>query len=400
MPPPGSGISVLSPKPGGMVDYPDEGKITLLDANENAFGPSIAIDETIPPVAGLTIQSVLDPGKLRLERYPDACFATCGTKAKRNPLTPLNICLGVGSDESIDGIIRAFCIPGKDKILITPPTYGMYHVSADVNDVGVVRVDLDVENGFDLRPSAVNEALSNDATIKVVFICSPGNPAGNLLSKSSIFEILQNPKFHGVVVVDEAYIDFAPPGSSFAHEVNEWPNLIVTQTVSKAFGLAGIRLGAIFAQHGIAQLLNNLKGPYNMSAPTVALAKAALHPEGLALMEKNRNRMREQQQRLQEGLLRIPGVDGILGGLHANFLLVRFLSKPADQGGIPDSAISMAVSDYLTNTSDILVRYRGKEVGCRGCLRISVGTKEQVDQILTRVEMALKKVYAPEIPTA
>lgn len=306
----------------------------------------------------------------------------------------------MGSDESIDGIIRAFCVPGKDKVLITPPTYGMYQVSADVNDVGVVKVNLDANNGFSLRPDAIIDALSRDPTIKVVFICSPGNPVGNLLSKSDVFQILESPDYNGVVVVDEAYIDFAPPGSSFAHEVNEWPNLIVTQTVSKAFGLAGIRLGAIFAQTGIAQLLNNLKGPYNMSAPTVALAKAALHPDGLAIMEKNRDAMREQQRRLHDELLQIPGVGGILGGSHANFLLVQFLDKPKSEGGKPDNAVAMNVSDTLTHTSDILVRYRGKEVGCSGCLRISVGTKGEVDTVLAIVRSTLEKLQTLPIPTA
>lgn len=199
------------------------------------------------------------------------------------------------------------------------------------------------------------------------------------------------------MVVDEAYIDFASV-TSLAAEVNAWPNLIVTNTLSKAFGLAAIRLGITFSQPQISRLLNNLKGPYNMSAPTVALATAALQPEGIALMKENRARMFEQRARLLQELPKIPGFGRFLGGFDTNFLLVQFLSKPADQGGIPDNAIALALLDALVVKSRVLVRYRGNQAGCVGSLRITVGTKEEVDTILLQVRTALEEAYAREIP--
>jgi histidinol-phosphate aminotransferase len=306
------------------------------------------------------------------------------------PLHPDNVCLGVGSDESIDVVIRAFCTPGKDKILICPPTYGMYEVSASVNDVAVVAVELDAENGFALRPDMINEALSSDPHIKIVFICSPANPTGNLICESEIVKVLEHPTWNGVVVVDEAYVDFAP-GRSLAERVNEWPNLIVTQTLSKAFGLAGIRLGVTFSQFQISQLLNNLKGPFNMSSPTIALATAALQPAGLTLMETNRKAMMKQRDRMLQELPKIPGVGGFLGGCNTNFLLVQFLGRPTSGGQrLPDNDTAAAVARALATDSCVLVRYRGMEPGCVGSLRITVGTKEEVDIMLLQVRRALE----------
>lgn len=306
------------------------------------------------------------------------------------PLQPDNVCLGVGSDESIDVVIRAFCTPGKDKILICPPTYGMYEVSAMVNDVCVVTVDLDAEKGFALRPEMINQALSSDPHIKVVFVCSPANPTGNLIPESEIVRVLEHPTWNGVVVVDEAYVDFAP-GHSLARLVNMWPNLIVTQTLSKAFGLAGIRLGVAFSQPQISQLLNNLKGPFNMSSPTIALATAALQPAGLALMEANRKSMIKQRDRMLRELKEIPGVGGFLGGFNANFLLVQFLGRPTGSGErLPDNTTAAEVARALATNSSILVRYRGMDPGCIGSLRITVGTEEEVDNMLVQVRRALE----------
>ncbi|KAL7942701.1 histidinol-phosphate aminotransferase [Trichoderma barbatum] len=399
-------ILALQPYISPRENYIGDDGVTLLDANENAFGPCIPTDETISPdTHGVTIQSALDPQALQLHRYPDAHQRKlkqlfCNLRNTRQdaiaPLIPDNICLGVGSDESIDCIIRAFCTPGKDKILICPPTYGMYQVSADVNDVGVVKIDLDSQNGFALRPHEITEALSSDDSIKVVFVCSPANPTGNLISRSDIMQLLQHPTWNGVVVVDEAYIDFAP-SVSFVEEVNEWPNLIVTQTLSKAFGLAGVRLGITYSSVQISQLLNNLRGPYNMSAPTVALAAAALQPEALAKLEEDRIKMIEQRDRLIQELPKIPGVGRFLGGFNTNFVLVQFLSKPAGEGGVPDDDIAKALLSSLATQSKVLVRYPGNEAGCVGSLRISVGNEEQVTNLLVQIRMALEGAYGKKI---
>jgi len=278
--------------------------------------------------------------------------------------------------------------------MICPPAYGMYQVSADVNDVGVVKVNLDLDNDFALRPQAINEALTNDPLIKVIFICSPANPTGGVIPKSDIIQVLEHPTWNGVVVVDEAYVDFAPPGTSLAQDVNEYPNLIVTNTLSKAFGLAAIRLGVTYSQTQISRLLNNLKGPYNMSAPTVALARAALQPESIKRMEENREKMFVQRDRLLEELPKIPGFGRFLGGYETNFLLVQFLGKPAEEGGVPDNEVTMKVLNALVNEEKLLTRYRGKEPGCVGTLRITVGTKDEMDNMLVLLRKKFEEVFA------
>ena len=190
----------------------------------------------------------------------------------------------------------------------------MYSVSAQVNDVEVIKVPLDVDNGFRVLPDKVNAQLSADPTIKMVYLCSPGNPTANLVRKEDVRQILEHPSWNGVVVLDEAYIDFSPEGSSLAEWVAEWPNLVVMQTLSKAFGLAGIRLGAAFTSPKIAKLLNSLKAPYNISNPTSQLATQALQPHNLQVMHEHRSQIIQQRDRLLSQLPRIPGVGRFLGG--------------------------------------------------------------------------------------
>lgn len=266
----------------------------------------------------------------------------------------------------------------------------MYSVSADVNDVEIVKVPLDTENGFSLQPEKINAALSADPTIKLVYICSPGNPTANLVAKSDIQKVLEHPTWNGVVVVDEAYIDFAPEGSSLAEWVAEWPNLVVMQTLSKAFGLAGIRLGVAFTSPEIATLLNSLKAPYNISSPTSALATAALgNPKNLEVMRAYRSNIITQRNRLIKELPSIPGVGRFRGGTESNFLLVELLDKPADQGGKPSNPIALATYEAMAEKRGVVVRFRGKELGCEGCLRITVGTEEEVTRFLEEVKVVL-----------
>ena len=302
--------------------------------------------------------------------------------------------MGVGSDEAIDALLRCFCTPGRDKILTCPPTYGMYAVSAQVNDLEVVKVPLDTSKAFKLRPEAINAALTSDPSIKIVYVCSPGNPTANIISKSDLQQILEHPTWNGVVVLDEAYIDFAAEGSSLAEWVNEWPNLVVMQTLSKAFGLAGIRLGAAFTSPPIARLLNNFKAPYNISSPTSVLACAALQPRNLAVMNKNREKILTQRGRMLEALPQIPGIGRFLGGSESNFLLVEILDKPRDEGGKPSNETAMAVYERLADTKGVVVRFRGKEFGCLGCLRITVGTAEEVDNLLDRMQSVLTEILS------
>ena len=268
----------------------------------------------------------------------------------------------------------------------------MYAVSAQVNDLDIVKVPLDSSQMFKLRPAAINEALSSDPLIKLIYVCSPGNPTANLITKSDLRKVLEHPTWNGVVVLDEAYIDFAPEGSSLAEWVTEWPNLVVMQTLSKAFGLAGIRLGAAFTSPEIARLLNNLKAPYNVSSPTSTLAYAALQPQNLTVMRANRAKIVKQRDRMLQELPQIPGLGRFLGGTDANFLLIEVLDKARDQGGRPCNEAAMSVYERLAEVKGVVVRFRGKEVGCLGCLRITVGTEEEVDKLLVELRMVLADI--------
>lgn len=306
-------------------------------------------------------------------------------------LSPKNLFVGVGSDEAIDALLRCFCAPGRDKILTCPPTYGMYAVSAQVNDLQIVEVPLNTADAFSLQPELVNQTLSSDPSIKLVYICSPGNPTANLIKKSDIQKVLEHPRWNGVVVLDEAYIDFAPEGSSLAEWVTEWPNLVVMQTLSKAFALAGIRLGAAFTSPEIAGLLNNLKAPYNISAPTSTLACLALQPNNLAIMKTNRQKILEQRGRLLKELPKIPGIGRFLGGSDSNFLLVEIFDRP--EGGRPCNKVALALYERLAELRGVVVRFRGKELGCEGCLRITVGTSEEVDKFLAETRAVLSDLH-------
>ena len=191
-------------------------------------------------------------------------------------------------------------------------------------------------------------------------------------------------------MLDEAYIDFAPEGSSLAEWVAEWPNLVVMQTLSKAFGLAGIRLGAAFTSPPIAKLLNSLKAPYNVSNPTSQLAIQALQPANLAVMHRNREKILLQRKRLLAELPRIPGVGRFLGGREANFLLVEILDAPQ---GEPSNAVAGRVYERLAEARGVVVRFRGREVGCFGCLRVTVGTEGEVTRFLAELRGVLGEVY-------
>ncbi|KAL9623481.1 MAG: hypothetical protein Q9160_002161 [Pyrenula sp. 1 TL-2023] len=394
-------------------DYPDDGAHLLLDANENAFGPSLSTsyvsqfsknptDRGEPVVLDGLHGGSAPIDLLGLHRYPDPHQEElkelfCKIRNTRihttKKLTPAHLFCGVGSDEAIDALLRAFCIPGQDKILTCPPTYGMYKVSATVNDVAIVSVPLDPANDFSLRPDAVNETLNQDSKIKIVYLCSPGNPTGKLLQKNDIAKILEHPTYNGLVVIDEAYIDFSPEGSSLAEWVLEFPNLVVMQTLSKAFGLAGIRLGVAFTSTEIARLLNSLKAPYNISTPTSTLASAALSVGSSDVMRSNRTRILTMRERLISSLPKIPGIGRFLGGFDANFLLVEILDKPLGEGGKPDNAVALAVYERLAQHKAVVVRFRGKEHGCTGCLRITVGTEKEVEVFLRDIEDTLRQIY-------
>lgn len=367
-------IRALVPYRCARDDY-DSG--VLLDANENPHGPALTTNK--------------EETEYSLNRYPDPrqtfvkqllCDLRNGERQVAQPITPDNLFMGVGSDEAIDALIRCFCVPGKDKLLTCPPTYGMYSVSAQINDVEVVKVPLAAD--FSLRPDAVIEAVNSDPSIKILYICSPGNPTAKLVDEADVRKVLAN-SWNGIVVVDEAYIDFTDEGASVSTLVNEFPNLVVMQTLSKSFGLAGVRVGFTFSSAEIAALLNNMKAPYNISTPAAEFAARALSKEGVQLMRSYTKDLLEQRARIVEALKTIEGMGRNIGGLDANFLLFEILNK----AGEPDTELAFKVYEQLAESRDVVVRFRGKEPGCAGALRASIGTKAETDVLLEQLKLAI-----------
>ncbi|KAG5637612.1 hypothetical protein H0H81_003946 [Sphagnurus paluster] len=385
-------ILALQPYRCARDDYQDG---ILLDANENALGHSIV------PTDDLQSETLALP----LHRYPDPSHSSIKSRIAtlRGLPGPEHVFLGVGSDEVIDLLQRICVVPGgAEKILVTPPTYGMYSVCAQVNDVGVVRVPLRLsgahreggENGrFSLPVDEIKKAIDADSKIKLIFLCSPGNPTGTLLSLASIREILTYPPYKGLVVVDEAYIDFAGPEHSAASLLSEFSNLVVMQTLSKGFGLAAIRLGIALAHPSLIQILSNTKAPYNISTPTAHLAHSALSPASLSLTKTKISTLISQRSALLTALaspeLRALGVGTPIGGNDANFVLFPILSRSIEEQ-VPDNSRAQSVYRALAEENGVVVRYRGSEIGCEGCLRFTVGSEEENRIALERLAAVLK----------
>ena len=310
----------------------------FLDANENSMGDFSAV------VPGM------DPG---INRYPDP-FQTALKKQVSNikGIPAENIFLGNGSDEAIDLLFRIFCSPGKDNVIICPPTYGMYEVAATINDTRVCKVNLGP--GFDLNTETILETV--DSQTKLIFLCSPNNPTGNLLSRNRILQLCE--QFAGIVVVDEAYVDFAQEGS-VRDALPAMPNLVVLQTLSKAWALAGLRIGMAFAVEPVIDLFNKVKPPYNISASSQSMALKALKNG----MMKDRwiRELLNERERLTGELSRFSFVSWIYPS-DANFILVRFTDH------------DKIFRTLLANR--IVVRDRSSSPGCEGCLRITIGTRE------------------------
>lgn len=340
-------IFELTPYSSARDEY--TGKVgVFLDANEN-------------PLGSVLTDSVLS---VDYNRYPDPHQVLIKEKlAPIKGVQSTQIFLGNGSDEAIDLLVRATCTPGQDSLLIMPPTYGMYEVSAAINDVAIIKVPL--TSDFQLNTEAVLRAVQ--PSTKLIWACSPNNPSGNLVQTEAIETLLT--LFDGLVVVDEAYIDFAPI-PSWNQRLAEFPNLVVLQTFSKAWGLASLRLGMCFASPELIAILNKIKPPYNLSGPTQQLLYDALD------QEETKNELVQQilaeREKLRHALREVPGVLKIYPS-DANFLLVEF-EKAAD------------VMTYLLD-SQIIVRDRSKVTLCAGCLRITVGTASE-NEVLVK---ALKK---------
>ncbi len=310
----------------------------FLDANENSMGSTVSE---------------------KLNRYPDPLQQKLkGRIAEIKSVRPEQIFLGNGSDEAIDLLIRAFCEPGREAILIMPPTYGMYEVCAAVNNVPVRKVLLQPDFQID-----VGKVLSTvDSNLKLIFICSPNNPTGNAFRPEAIERILKN--FGGITVLDEAYVDFAPD-KSWLPRLNDWSNLVILQTFSKAWGLANVRLGMAFAQPEIIQILNKIKYPYNVNGVTQKIALEAL--ENLELKDQMVAKILAEKDRLVNELEQLSCVEKIYPS-DANFLLVKMHD-------------ALKIFYYLLDQK-IIVRNRSNVQLCESCLRITVGTPEENERLL------------------
>ena len=311
-----------------------EGEWTFLDANEN-------------------------PNATAVNRYPDP-----NQTALKNIIANLRGCnanqllIGNGSDEVLDLIVRAFCIPYKDEIIIVPPTYGMYAVLADINSVGMIKVPLDAR--FQLKPKEILAAVTPNT--KAIFFCSPNNPSGNAFNPDDIQMLLEN--FDGIVVIDEAYIDFTD-FPSWSEKLYAYPNLIVTQTLSKAFGLAGLRLGIAIASPEIIALLKRIKPPYNINILSQQNAMEALRDTKtvnaqIAASISERKRL-AQELNAFSWIVEIYPSD-------ANFLLIK----------VDDAAKRYAELLAL----HIVTRDRSSQENCENCIRISVGTPQENDKLI------------------
>lgn len=319
----------------------------FLDANENPLGSG-----NIP----------------NWNRYPDPMQWNIKSQlAEIKQCSVDQIFLGNGSDEAIDLLIRMTCEPAKDHIIICPPTYGMYEVSASVNNVNIQRINLTSE--YQLNVNEICENINEFS--KLIFICTPNNPTGNKLNRSDIKTILT--KFQtGFVIIDEAYVDFSDE-VSFISELSSYPNLIVLQTLSKAYGLASLRLGMAYADPILIQLLNKIKPPYNIGGATQSLVEEALKNKEFAKtsVETLNNAKKDLISKLKD----LPEVITIYPS-NANFLLVKYIN-------------SQALFDYLIKEK-IITRNRSSVTLCDNSIRISIGLPDENNQLIEKI----KRFYA------
>ena len=333
-------IKRLIPYSSARDEFKGEANV-YLDANENSLG---------------------SPLTKWYNRYPDPLQRKVKEKLSAIKGVPVNnTFLGNGSDECIDILIRAFCEPGEDNIIICPPTYGMYKVSADINNVAVKKVRLTPE--FQLDLPGIEEAI--DGNTKIIFLCSPNNPTGNSLRRQDVEVILEN--FFGIVVIDEAYINFSR-AKTFSASLADYPNLAVMQTFSKAWGLAALRLGITFASEEIIHVMNKIKPPYNIGQASQELALIAMNE-----VEQVNDMIRilvEQRELLRNELVQLPVVEKIFPS-DANFLLVK-VKNPR------------GMYEFLLSEG-IVVRDRSLVELCEGCLRITVGTEAENSQLIQSI---------------
>jgi histidinol-phosphate aminotransferase len=326
----------------------------LLRDNIRNLKPYSSARDEFSGEAAVFLDANENPFNSPWNRYPDPRQLKLKSRIGeiKNMAVP-NIFLGNGSDEPIDLLFRAFCEPGRDNVVSINPTYGMYRVAADTNNVSVHLVNLGAD--FELNADEVLAAVT--AETKLIFLCSPNNPTGNALDHHEMLRIIQN--FNGIVVVDEAYVDFCPT-KSLLPGLSQYPNLVILQTFSKAWGMAGLRLGMAFANEQIIEVLSRIKYPYNLSILTQQKALELLDNE----VQKQEwvTTILNERAKLIENLMGYPFVIKVYP-TDANFVLV----KTHDPRGI---------YEYLVD-EQIIVRDRSSIALCGGCLRISIGSPEE-----------------------
>lgn len=329
-----SNVAQMRPYSSARDEFKGLQKMTFLDANENPFENGV-------------------------NRYPDPQQLSLKAMLSEIKDVPVeNILLGNGSDEVLDLIFRAFCRPGKDNVISLPPTYGMYKVLAELNEVEDREVVLDA----DLQPDVEKILERIDVNTKLLFLCNPNNPTGNSFLEERIIDLLS--QFNGLVVIDEAYIDFSVKESWLAR-LKDHPNLVITQTLSKAYGLAGIRLGICYASKEIISLLNKIKPPYNVNELTQKRAAEKL--KNRDEVKREIDKILEQKEVLKAGLKNLGLVKEIFPS-DSNFLLVRV-----------DNA-ELRYSQLLKH--GIVVRIRSSQVLCENTLRFTVGTAAETEKLL------------------
>ncbi len=325
-------IKELVPYSSARDEFKGEASV-FLDANENSYG---------------------SPLNHSYNRYPDPLQWKVKERLSEIKGVPAqNIFLGNGSDEAIDILFRAFCNPGIDNVITLPPTYGMYEVSANINDVEVRKIMLRPD--YQLNMEGIAEAI--DDHTKIIFICSPNNPTGNSIDRQDIETILAN--FNGLVVIDEAYINYSRQ-KTFIQELTEYSNLVILQTLSKAWGLAGLRIGMAFASEEIIEVFNKVKPPYNINEASQQLALEAL--QNVDQINNWIKETVEERGKLITELVQLPFVIKIYPS-DANFILV----KTTNARGIYNHLVDQ----------EIIVRDRSKVELCEGSLRITIGTPEE-----------------------
>jgi histidinol-phosphate aminotransferase len=322
----------------------DSDSETWLNANESPFANDFDIDTG------------------HFNRYPDC--------QPQRVLLPYSEYAGVqanqllvsrGADEGIELLIRTFCSPGKDSILICPPTYGMYAISAETCNIGVERAPLNAD--FSLDVSAIS---AYKGKVNLVFICSPNNPTGTSIGKAQLKQVLEHFADSALVVVDEAYFEF-DANNTWATELATYPNLVVLRTLSKAFALAGLRCGFTLANNDIIHSIMKVIAPYPVPEPVAQIAAQALSPKGLKQMTEQVEYLQQQSQLVKQRLSQFPELE-LVGDDKANFILFR---HPQKQG----------LMDYLVANS-VLIRDQSKQVNLVNCLRMTLGTQQQNEKLL------------------